>query len=544
MGWVETMRLKEVKEVLKFKNENEEVHKLLNFENAEIACGSCIWSGLAEILIIPLLKVVYVQKTPEQLHMHKVISLVYIMFTAGFYLYFNHYTKQDKEKRNSHILHIMIGLFNFVLAIYAILLSIGFFKETYAFVALMPILYWIYCVFIVEPKWSISTSIVSFLLIYTFDASIGEISSYYVTLMSYTWLFLLGSTLLRYFDALASARSYLQFEALNKNLQTDNTNLQMKTRYDGLTGTLNREGLRQDFESYVGKELSVMFCDIDDFKMLNDEYGHSTGDQALKQFANILLSRFNKDNVYRYGGDEFLIITDEPLDVFEMSVLKVQNDLVLNKIYGVDEMLTASLGFVHGECHSVDDLRLMLAHSDEHLYDAKSLGKNRCIGFFYHPCLEQEEMIHMPVLEEGCALVKTEILDKQAFLDRCIILEETDLSKHKKITFTMIRVDELSKDLVLKEKIEQLMLGTFFLNPIMIEEDTFVVYATYSTTKSKVMHIHELLKEESFGNKKMKAVILLPNVNNPIAETVADLYQRVNQLDEDQWYAEILEERA
>ena len=76
---------------------------------------------------------------------------------------------------------------------------------------------------------------------------------------------------------------------------------------DHLTGVLNRKALERDLRDL--KDFSAIFLDVDDFKGINDEFGHRVGDEILKSLAEeIRKSLRSSDRVYRYGGDEFVIV--------------------------------------------------------------------------------------------------------------------------------------------------------------------------------------------------------------------------------------------
>jgi diguanylate cyclase (GGDEF)-like protein len=77
---------------------------------------------------------------------------------------------------------------------------------------------------------------------------------------------------------------------------------------DALTGIGNRLALRRDYDSYQGHEVTVVMLDLNDFKLINDTRGHEEGDRILQEIGKLLSDTFGKDNCYRYGGDEFLVI--------------------------------------------------------------------------------------------------------------------------------------------------------------------------------------------------------------------------------------------
>lgn len=87
--------------------------------------------------------------------------------------------------------------------------------------------------------------------------------------------------------------------------------LEQEVSHDPLTGLRNRSQLWNDLAklSDNGEEFSVLFMDLDQFKLINDQYGHITGDRYLKHFAHLTSEILqNKGKVYRFGGDEFVAV--------------------------------------------------------------------------------------------------------------------------------------------------------------------------------------------------------------------------------------------
>lgn len=152
-------------------------------------------------------------------------------------------------------------------------------------------------------------------------------------------------------------------------------------RRDELTGAKNRHYLRDDISEYVGADLFVMLCDVDDFKRYNDEYSHDTGDAVLREFCLALRDSFGDEGTYRYGGDEFLIVSfdinDEEL-AYRHEKIKAQMAKV--SVEGEEGMLHYSGGYVRGVPADVPEFRAMLHRADENLLKAKKMGKNRLLG--------------------------------------------------------------------------------------------------------------------------------------------------------------------
>lgn len=145
---------------------------------------------------------------------------------------------------------------------------------------------------------------------------------------------------------------------------------------DELTGIMNRMFLRSDFEHHIGKPLVVMMCDLDDFKHFNDTYGHATGDRIIKSYAEALRGEFGRQQSYRYGGDEFLVIASEPLDVFEEKLSRLREKTGAIDVADFERALTMSCGYCTGTPRDNQQLRNMIEIADRELYVAKRSGKN------------------------------------------------------------------------------------------------------------------------------------------------------------------------
>ncbi len=94
----------------------------------------------------------------------------------------------------------------------------------------------------------------------------------------------------------------------------NNAALETASRRDGLTGLLNRLALEEDAKKMDGRRMTAYMIDINYFKEINDRYGHSTGDAILRKTSETLKKLYPGGHYYRYGGDEFLVLTHKPAE--------------------------------------------------------------------------------------------------------------------------------------------------------------------------------------------------------------------------------------
>ncbi len=177
------------------------------------------------------------------------------------------------------------------------------------------------------------------------------------------------------------SREFEQLERMNAELEEDNELLERATTIDALTNTNNRFGLRRDFPSYLDKDMYVMMMDIDGFKQINDQHGHHMGDYILSQVGAHLTDIFGPEYVYRYGGDEFLIMLPNTSDgEFNQMTERLQREVSEIALEDTDETISFSAGYTYGTPTLQSDLRSMVRIADEQLYKSKEAGKNRITG--------------------------------------------------------------------------------------------------------------------------------------------------------------------
>lgn len=135
--------------------------------------------------------------------------------------------------------------------------------------------------------------------------------------------------------------------------------------YDQLSGVCNRRVLEaKENEIHGTSSVSIMSCDINGLKKMNDTKGHAAGDQLIIDCAAALSKAFGNDNVYRIGGDEFVVLmTDESEESFNM---RKEKALAYMDMYEV----SVSIGCVHHP-HSKYSIAQMLKETDDLMYASK-----------------------------------------------------------------------------------------------------------------------------------------------------------------------------
>lgn len=181
-----------------------------------------------------------------------------------------------------------------------------------------------------------------------------------------------------------------QLTQANKNLKLANRKLTQLAITDGLTNLYNRRYFDQLLKREVGRRnryrqaLTVVMADIDNFKMFNDQHGHSGGDLAIKTVARVLHhSARTTDFIARYGGEEFVLLLPltNPIDgvTFAERLLRNVEQQKIQISSSLSVSVTLSIGIAgvsstDGPIPAPDLLR----HSDQALYKAKQGGKNQC----------------------------------------------------------------------------------------------------------------------------------------------------------------------
>jgi diguanylate cyclase (GGDEF)-like protein len=180
---------------------------------------------------------------------------------------------------------------------------------------------------------------------------------------------------------------------LHAELARQRAELAHLARHDPLTKLANRRSLDEDLKvlharsQRYGRRYCLIMCDVDRFKAYNDLYGHQAGDQALRAVAATMAAEVRAgDGVYRYGGEEFvLVLPEQTLETALVAVERVraavQQLAIPHAGAGQGGVLTLSAGigaFAPGQPTTAEEL---LKRADAALYQAKLAGRNQVALF-------------------------------------------------------------------------------------------------------------------------------------------------------------------
>ncbi len=175
----------------------------------------------------------------------------------------------------------------------------------------------------------------------------------------------------------------LMYETNRRN----KTRLEFKAEHDALTGALNRAAFDRVMSSAPEGKVSVILLDVDNFKQINDNYGHLAGDQVLRELVGAMHDNFrSEDSIFRIGGDEFAIvlfgIDENSKQILQNKFNSINASLAEDAKNGAPEV-TISAGVAFGEVLSAG----LLENVDAALYESKAAGKS-CCSFFKSPVVK------------------------------------------------------------------------------------------------------------------------------------------------------------
>jgi len=210
----------------------------------------------------------------------------------------------------------------------------------------------------------------------------------------------------------------LALDMMNDDLERETNRLAFMATHDDLTGLPNRSLLNDRLEQVIADsrrnntKAAVLFLDLDQFKIINDSLGHSTGDKLLQMVGERISFQLREDDVVsRFGGDEFVVVISDFEHMLDLSNIAEKLLFIIKQPYiidGYDLSITSSIGI--SICPEDSDVaETLIQNADSAMYQSKNLGRN---AFQFHTKDIRDQVLRKLQLEE--ALRKA--LEEQQFL--------------------------------------------------------------------------------------------------------------------------------
>lgn len=174
------------------------------------------------------------------------------------------------------------------------------------------------------------------------------------------------------------------------SMMVANARLYQRAIRDALTGAYNRGAFDHTLQDYwnlwqtTDLGFALILLDLDDFKQINDRFGHSVGDVVLQSVTKLLWEALRQeDSIFRYGGEEFAVLLRGVTDVKMVTIIAerlraaLDCELTINNLVSVK--LSASLGVALHPLHGTSSSRALLDAADDAAYHAKRNGKNQAV---------------------------------------------------------------------------------------------------------------------------------------------------------------------
>ena len=289
--------------------------------------------------------------------------------------------------RTEHIMPVYVSIILEVTA-YTIVSThyIGLSSGTYCFlVSIVPIIIYFGCHLLQGKKrWTIVCILaVNFLifiilhLIYAGNDPVYELSySSKLTVLIYSSFVMVFSMI--FYNMMYIYASELEYG----NLERTNRQLSSDAHEDALTSLLNRRGFLPMVESLMQDErkshFCIAFCDLDDFKRVNDTYGHDAGDEVLKHMTKLIVKDLNDCDICRWGGEEIVILMRNcdlatARERMERIRKRIESNPTVFYSHKISVTITIGLEENQGAFTNAEEI---IKAADERMYYGKQHGKN------------------------------------------------------------------------------------------------------------------------------------------------------------------------
>ncbi|MCR5401110.1 MAG: GGDEF domain-containing protein [Treponema sp.] len=356
------IRMKDLIGIVPLRSDVQSVIDISNIRTARF--GTCI------IMIFQIFSLIFslffqVQDGGSLLIWRRVAYIITFLASLQFFI-FSLFQKPVSGGFSRVGLGISMSIFHFCLCSLGIFISLLDYLDHEQIFVFITFQMFIVGLFILKPYIAFIIFSLSFGILYFLMQKYSQVSL--TTNMGFVvlYVFLLMTDGIQYWRYLRIARYNVQNHIMAEQMK-------IMSLYDPLTKLKNRLALKEDFEKSLDSMIVLMICDIDDFKIHNDTYGHEHGDDVLESFARNLIKVFGTDHCYRYGGDEFLVmLSGENLETFVAKFEECRQN--------VGDAYHFSGGYVQGYPKIPEDFQRLMNQADHNLYKAKQNGKNQIIG--------------------------------------------------------------------------------------------------------------------------------------------------------------------
>lgn len=195
------------------------------------------------------------------------------------------------------------------------------------------------------------------------------------------WLFVYNACGCFIIIIYAAFSSKVSAAVSRQELQDENLSLSALANYDELTGFLTRHAFLTKMDKPWDGLVALALGDIDDFKVINDTWGHLCGDQVLSESAELIRRELESTvSVCRWGGEEFLFLfTGLPLGVVEEKVRELCTAIAAHPFRFGQAEFHITMTFGIGMSSEVGTREELIALADRRMYEGKALGKNRVV---------------------------------------------------------------------------------------------------------------------------------------------------------------------
>jgi diguanylate cyclase (GGDEF)-like protein len=296
--------------------------------------------------------------------------------------------------------------------------------------------------------------------------------------------------------------------------------------HDKLTNLQNRDAFYDQLERIIvewdrddkDRFTAILYCDLDNFKMVNDSYGHNVGDAVLLEVANRLIRSVRKsDYVYRIGGDEYTIILRNLNHEYEAG--KVTQKILRNisAEYNIDgrkiSYITASIGIVIFPRDGLER-EVLVKKADTAMYDSKKNGKNKFQ--FFTTAMTKESVKRLELENQLMTMVRNNDFDSQLKMLYQPIIEKRLTGDYKIIgTEALLRWEN--------PKLGPIMPDVFIPvaeeNDLIEEIGDWVIYQTCKDFKTLSDRInYQLYVSINFSPKQLRSDRMISNLKRNITE--------------------------